>query len=75
MVRVEKSTALFHAFHSPDAFLFLYRRSLYFVLFLDREPQLYRLTPEQLEALRDTINIVEQVKLQVDEQEREANAG
>lgn len=37
--------------------------------------QLYRLTPEQLEALRDTIIIVEQVKLQVDEQEREANAG
>ncbi|MBQ8952615.1 MAG: hypothetical protein IJ048_00735 [Clostridia bacterium] len=36
--------------------------------------QLYRLTPEQLEALRDTIDIVEQVKLQ-DEEEGSAYAG
>jgi hypothetical protein len=46
---VEKSTALFHAFHSLVPFLFLCRRSLYFVLFLDRGPHH---APENLNILR-----------------------
>ena len=66
MVSVEKSTALFHAFHSLVAFLFLCRRSLYFVLFLDRGPlywcgiregELLALTPADFDFEAGTVRI------------------